>query len=60
MSSGFVAEPEKKIPVVYDVDIAVAGGGVAGIFAAIAAARDGAETVLVEVSDTRAETSDPV
>ena len=48
MSSGFVTEPEKQVPVVYDVDVVVAGGGVAGIFAAIAAAREGAETVLLE------------
>ena len=48
MSSGFVLEPQKKVPVVYDVDVVVAGSGVAGIFAAIAAARAGAETVLVE------------
>jgi len=26
----FVIEPEKKVPVVYDVDVAVAGGGIAG------------------------------
>lgn len=43
-----VTEPEKKIPVVYDVDVAVAGGGPTGIFAAIAAARSGAKTVLIE------------
>ena len=48
MSSGFVMESEKKVKVIYDVDVVVAGGGVAGIFAAIAAARNGAETVLVE------------
>ena len=48
MSSRFVVEPENKVKVVCDVDVVVAGGGVAGIFAAIAAARNGAETVLVE------------
>ena len=44
----FVIEPEKKIPIVYDVDVAVAGGGIAGTMAALAAARNGAKTVIVE------------
>jgi len=48
MSSSFLVESEKKVPVVYDVDVVVAGGGVAGIFAAIVAARNGAETLLIE------------
>ncbi len=43
-----VTEPEKKVPVIDDVDVAVAGGGVAGTFAAIAAARNGASTLLIE------------
>ena len=44
----YVVEPEKKVDVVYDVDVVVAGGSVSGIFAAVAAARSGADTVLVE------------
>ena len=43
-----VVEQEKKVPVAYDVDVAVAGSGVAGCFAAIAAARSGVETLLVD------------
>ena len=44
----FVTEPEKRIPVVYDVDVAVAGGGIAGIMAVLAAARNGAKTVVID------------
>ena len=43
-----IVEPEKRIPVIYDADVVVAGGSVAGVFAAMAAARMGARTVLVE------------
>ena len=43
-----VVEPEKRVPIAYDVDVAVAGAGVSGVFAAIAAARSGAETVLID------------
>ncbi len=39
---------ERKIPEVYNADVVVCGGGPAGFIAAIAAAREGAKTILVE------------
>jgi len=38
----------KKIPVRYEADVAVLGGGIAGVSAACAAAKSGAKVVLVE------------
>ena len=38
----------RKVPVRYQADVAVIGGGIAGVSAACAAARSGAEVVLVE------------
>ena len=43
-----VVELQKSVPVAYDVDVVVAGAGVAGTFAAIAAALEGASTVLID------------
>ena len=43
-----VQEPAREIPVVREVDVVVVGGGPAGLAAAIASARAGAKTVLIE------------
>jgi len=41
-------EPARKIPVYAEVDVVVIGGGPAGAAAAIAGARQGADTLLIE------------
>jgi hypothetical protein len=41
-------EPAKKLPA-WQFDVVIAGGGTAGAVAAIAAARQGAKTVLIEI-----------
>lgn len=43
-----ITEPVREIPTIFEKDVVVVGGGPAGILAAIAAARCGAETLLVE------------
>jgi len=43
----YYEEPAKKLPV-RKFDVVVAGGGTGGVFAAIAAARQGAKTMLIE------------
>jgi len=47
-NKNYVVEPERKISVFRKVDVLVAGGGPAGIAAAITSAREGARTLLVE------------
>ncbi|MDP6118539.1 MAG: FAD-dependent oxidoreductase [Dehalococcoidia bacterium] len=44
----FVDEPAARRPVMYDMDVAIAGAGLCSTFAAIAAGRCGAKTLLIE------------
>ena len=46
----YVTDPEKQVPVADECDVLVAGGGPAGIAAALAAARNGAKTRLIEAN----------
>jgi hypothetical protein len=46
--SQHIYEPERKLSVTASCDVLVAGGGIAGIAAAIAAARHGANVILME------------
>ena len=49
MNAEYIQEPERTLPVRYaDYDVVVAGGGIAGIAAALAAARAGKRVVLLE------------
>ncbi|MCL2231772.1 MAG: FAD-dependent oxidoreductase [Treponema sp.] len=47
MSEQFIQET-LKTPVGYECDVVIAGGGTAGVVAALAAARNGARTILVD------------
>lgn len=44
----YVSVPEPRIPIVAEADVVVAGGGSAGLSAAVSAARNGASVILVE------------
>ncbi len=43
-----IHEPARRVPVIGDYDVVVAGGGIAGVAAAVAAARNGASVCLLE------------
>lgn len=43
-----IKESERETPVIEEVDVVVAGGGPAGVAAAVSAARNGAKTLLIE------------
>jgi len=45
---GEMIEVQRRVPVVADVDVLVAGGGIAGATAAVTAGREGAHVMLVE------------
>jgi len=48
MKRAFMKEPAREIPVTGSYDVIVAGGGIAGVAAAVAAARQGANVCLLE------------
>lgn len=48
MSTITITEPARELPLISDVDVVVCGGGPGGLPAAIAAARHGARTLLIE------------
>ena len=44
----YVTEPARELPIAGEYDVFVAGGGIAGAAAALAAARSGAKVLLCE------------
>lgn len=49
-NTGTYMEPSRGIPISHDVDVVVAGGGTAGVTAAVCAARLGLSVVMIEQS----------
>ena len=43
-----ITQPAKDVPVVREADVVVAGAGVAGVFAALGAAGQGASVLLID------------
>ncbi|MCY3021774.1 MAG: FAD-dependent oxidoreductase [Planctomycetota bacterium] len=48
LANGKVIQPERPLPVLHETDVLVVGAGPAGVAAAVAAARAGVKTTLVE------------
>ncbi|HUW82121.1 MAG TPA: FAD-dependent oxidoreductase [Phycisphaerae bacterium] len=48
--SDTIREPQREVPVAADVDVCVVGGSCTGVFAAVAAARQGASAAVVEAN----------
>ena len=49
LKAGVIGEPAREVPIVAEADVVVCGAGPAGVTAAIAAAREGAKTHLLEL-----------
>ena len=47
-TKGYVKEPARQIPVVDNADVVVLGGGPAGFAAAVSAAREGVDVMMIE------------
>lgn len=48
LKDGFIIRGDESIPVYGEYDVVVAGGGMAGVGAALAAAKNGAKVILIE------------